>query len=102
MQAGVAQTFLSASPRDWQAELRLPVPCFKHWRLAAVAPERRFGAPQRRKSRQNSQAGKPALPRPWNSTPDFGLNETGNALWHRLINPQWDIILNLCFFHAPA
>jgi hypothetical protein len=24
-----------------------------NWRLAAVAPERRFGAPRRRKSRQN-------------------------------------------------
>ncbi len=74
----VAQTFLSAGSRD------IPVPCFwlaVNWRLAAVAPERRFsafasgfraiaskrsgdeGAPRRRKSRQNPQAGKPALRR---------------------------------------
>jgi len=71
----VAQTFLSAGSRD------IPVPCFwlaVNWRLAAGTPERRFsafasgfgaiaskrsgdeGAPRRRKSRQNPQAGKPA------------------------------------------
>src|SRR5437667_9475592 len=74
----VAQTFLSASSRD------IPVPCFwlaVNWRPAAGTPERRFsafasgfgaiaskrsgdeGAPRRRKSRQNPQAGKPALRR---------------------------------------
>ena len=54
----VAQTFLSAGSRD------IRVPCSglaKDWRLAAVAPQRRFGAPRRRKSRPNPQAGKLAL-----------------------------------------
>ena len=60
-------TFLSASPRD------IPVPCFQNWRLAAVAP-------QRRKSRQNSQAGKPALPRLWNPTSEFGLSRISGDL----------------------
>jgi hypothetical protein len=50
----VAQTFLSAGSWD------IPVPCLKNWRLAAVAPGRRFGAPRRRKSRPNPQDGKPA------------------------------------------
>src|SRR6266511_1567431 len=55
-----AQTCLSAGSRD------IPVPCFwlaVNWRLAAVAPERRFGAPRRRKSRQNPQPGKRAVHR---------------------------------------
>src|SRR6266516_6799234 len=72
----IAQTFLSAGSRD------IPVPCFwlaLNWRLAAGTPERRFsafasgfgaiaskrsgdeGAPRRRKSRQNPQAGRPVL-----------------------------------------
>jgi len=72
----VAQTFLSAGSRD------IPVPCFwlaVNWRLAAGTPARHFsafasgfgaiaskrsgdeGAPRRRKSRQNPQAGKPVL-----------------------------------------
>jgi len=48
----VEQTFLSAGGGTFQ---------FRFRRLAAVAPERRFGAPRRRKSRPNPQAGKPAL-----------------------------------------